>query len=166
MRQFVALVASSGRATVRAQPAEVVMFRSFGIAALIVTSAACGTDDPAATVADDFVIPLVKLSRDGELAAALIEANPSPPAKGSNTWTVELTDADGNPVVDQDVSAVLFMPEHGHGSSPTTVTPGANPGEYDISRITFTMGGVWEVRLISEGEATDRDVLFYVDVAD
>lgn len=142
------------------------MLRSIGMAAAITLLASCGTDDPAPIVADEFVIPLVKVSRDGALSASLVEANPSPPAKGNNTWLLELSDADGNPVEALDFSAVLYMPEHGHNSSPTTVSAEATPGRYEVSRITFTMGGVWEVRLISAGETTSRDVLFYVDVAD
>ena len=41
----------------------------------------------------------------------------------------------------------LFMPEMGHGSSPTKLekVPGGNI--YKISRVYFTMPGIWEVRV-------------------
>jgi hypothetical protein len=142
------------------------MLRSIGLAVAVALLASCGSDDPAPIVADEFVLPLVKASRDGALSVSLIEASLSPPARGNNTWTLEVSDADGNPVEALDFSVVLYMPAHKHGSSPTTVTEGTVAGEYSVSRINFTMSGVWEVRLISAGELADRDVVFYVDVAD
>jgi hypothetical protein len=46
-----------------------------------------------------------------------------------------------------DLKVSLFMPEMGHGSSPTRLekVPGGNI--YKISRVYFTMPGVWEVRV-------------------
>lgn len=143
------------------------MFRILALIAVASLVFACGTDgetDPIA--ADEFVIPLSKHSLDGELSATLVEATPSPPARGSNRWTLEVSDADGNPVEGLDLKAVLFMPEHRHGSSPTQITETDVPGEYEVSRMNFIMGGVWEVRLIDEGQVAARDVLFYVRVPD
>ncbi len=48
----------------------------------------------------------------------------------------------------------LWMPDMGHGSAPTTVTPimdtDGNPvlGAYRVSNVYFTMGGAWDVRVI------------------
>ncbi|MFI5390863.1 MAG: FixH family protein [Bacteriovoracales bacterium] len=46
-----------------------------------------------------------------------------------------------------DLKVSLFMPEMGHGSSPTKVEkiPGGNI--YKISKVFFTMPGIWEVRV-------------------
>lgn len=141
------------------------MFRSMSMFVAVALMAACGTD-PEAIPADPFVIPLEKTSLDSELSASLIEANPAPPAKGINTWRLALSDADGNPIEDLSFRVVLFMPKHGHGSSPTTVTSTDVAGEYLVSRINFTMGGVWEVRLQADDAGADHDVLFYVSVPD
>lgn len=142
------------------------MLRTIGAAAALALIVGCGSDEPPAIVADQFVIPLLKQSHDGELSVSLTGATPSPPAKGNNEWSLEITDADGLPVENLDFDVVLFMPEHGHGSSATTVAAGANPGDYNVTRINFIMGGIWEVQVISRGESPERDVSFYVDVAD
>lgn len=124
----------------------------------------CGNEEPK-VVADEFVIPLEKASLDGELTARLIEASPSPPAKGANNWSIELVDAAGEPVEANDFEIRLFMPEHGHPGARPTITDGDYEGEIN-ARLGFSMGGVWEVRLYRDGTAADQDVVFYVNVAD
>jgi hypothetical protein len=57
------------------------------------------------------------------------------------------------------------MPRHGHGAPTPSVTV-SDSGEYEISRINFIMGGLWEVRLYEEDQAADRDILFLVNVPD
>lgn len=44
------------------------------------------------------------------------------------------------------LKAVLWMPDMGHGSSPTRVAQGA-PGQFSVSQVYFSMGGFWEIRL-------------------
>jgi hypothetical protein len=46
----------------------------------------------------------------------------------------------------------LWMPEHGHGSSAVQVAP-ASEGCRVVSKVNFTMRGLWEVRI----ELTDGD---------
>lgn len=41
----------------------------------------------------------------------------------------------------------LYMPSMGHGSAPTTVSNGPRVGMYDVSRISFSMPGEWEVKV-------------------
>jgi len=127
--------------------------------------AGCAEETPADAAADDFVLPLTKQSLDAMWSASLVEASPSPPAKGSNTWRLHLRDVDGNPVEDADLRVRLFMPRHGHGAPTPDVTVNEN-GEYEISRINFIMGGLWEVRLYEQDQAADRDILFLVNVPD
>lgn len=46
------------------------------------------------------------------------------------------------------VKVVLWMPMHGHGSSPTAIEKlGQEVGVYKVSNMYFTMGGSWEVRV-------------------
>ena len=53
----------------------------------------------------------------------------------------------------------LWMPMHGHGSTPTTLTPSQTAGCSDISRINFTMLGEWEIRVkFSDGDDATFDV--------
>jgi hypothetical protein len=134
--------------------------------AMTLLAAACAEPEPATPVADEFVLPLTKQSLDQGLSATLVEASPSPPARGNNTWLIELSDADGNPVEDLTLKARLFMPQHRHGTSPTQVRATEVPGEYEVDRMNFIMGGVWEVRLYADTLAADREVFFYVSVPD
>jgi hypothetical protein len=54
----------------------------------------------------------------------------------------------------------LWMPEHGHGSTPTQVGP-VNDGCRLVSKVNFTMPGEWDVRV----ELLDGDAgAFMVDV--
>jgi hypothetical protein len=50
--------------------------------------------------------------------------------------------------LDGDFRVQLFMPDMGHGSSPTKIGKLAEPGLYTVNRIYFTMPGTWEVRVI------------------
>lgn len=51
------------------------------------------------------------------------------------------------------VKVTLWMPDHGHGSSPTRIQQEIGldgrplAGVYRVSRMYFTMGGLWEVRV-------------------
>ena len=48
---------------------------------------------------------------------------------------------------------VLWMPQHGHGSSPTRVAKfGQEIGVYEATNLYFTMGGRWEVRVVLKSE--------------
>lgn len=143
-----------------------VRMRLLTLLATVVLLTACAEETPAGTQADDFVLPLTKQSLDELWSATLVEANPSPPAKGNNEWRLSVSDANGTAMADANLSVRLFMPQHGHGSSAPEVAPSEISGEYDLSRINFIMGGVWEVRVYEEGAAADHDILFLVDVAD
>ncbi len=134
--------------------------------ALSLSAAACAEPAPTTPTADEFALPLTKQSLDEGMSATLVEADPAPPARGNNTWVIELADADGNPVEGLALKARPFMPQHRHGTSPTTVSATNVPGEYEIDRINFIMGGVWEIRLYADALAADREVFFYVNVPD
>lgn len=48
--------------------------------------------------------------------------------------------------------ARLWMPAHGHGSSPTTITPRAD-GCFQVERLNFVMTGEWELQTTWSGGA-------------
>lgn len=51
------------------------------------------------------------------------------------------------------VKVILWMPDMGHGSSPTEIQPVLDDsglpvtGAYDVSAIYFVMGGLWQVKV-------------------
>ena len=110
----------------------------------------CATEDRD----DDFAIGL---SKTGEyVVATFVSANPAPPIKGDNTWTLEFEDLAGEPVEGLTIVAVPMMPDHGHGTpvnAEVTVMP--TPGQYELSPVNLFMTGYWEITLeltLPEGE--------------
>jgi hypothetical protein len=84
------------------------------------------------------------LGNSGLFAFTLTKAEPPPPTKGDSTWTLFITDAQGNGLSNLMVSVVPRMPDHGHGSGvKTTVVPDANTGGYVASPVRLFMAGYW-----------------------
>ena len=81
--------------------------------------------------------------------ARVIAADNLPPQKLLNTWTIELTDLQGEPLPDAElVEFCTFMRVHGHGSGPLGgITALDEPGRFEIERMNFVMRGPWEVQL-------------------
>ncbi|MBS1984525.1 MAG: FixH family protein [Bdellovibrionales bacterium] len=76
---------------------------------------------------------------------------PTEDTEGSFTlkfWD-ERTGSDAGPYAHpgHDVAVKLFMPSMGHGSSPVTVTSTDQVGVYLATRVFFTMGGYWEIKV-------------------
>ena len=66
------------------------------------------------------------------------------PAKGTDTWTIEVDDASGNPVDGLVTSISPYMPDHRHGTTPVMVTA-AGSGTYTLSPLYLYMSGYWEI---------------------
>jgi hypothetical protein len=95
---------------------------------------------------DALAAGLEKTGRDGLLKVRLLQASPPGPAKGSNTWKIQVTDMAGNPVrgAKFDWTRSPWMPCHEHGTSVTPVAAetGAD-GSYAIDPLYFLMPGIW-----------------------
>ena len=89
---------------------------------------------------------LTRASASGALNVSLVSADPAPPARFTNTWTVTLSDAAHTPIVGAALHVVPYMPDHGHGTSIVpTITPNAD-GTYTVSNLYLFMAGVWRIR--------------------
>jgi len=93
------------------------------------------------------------LGAEGLINARLVDANPLPPTISTPSmpnpadWTVEFTDAKGEPVTDVELSAVCaYMPAHGHSGPPKKITAMDEPGRFKLDGLRFTMAGDWEVQ--------------------
>src|SRR6266404_6181855 len=53
-------------------------------------------------------------STGGGMKFVLVSSDPAPPAKGTDTWALRVTDTSGQAMSGLSLSAVLFMPDHGH----------------------------------------------------
>lgn len=110
---------------------------------------------------DDYTPGLTKTGPAG-YAVVLTESDPVPGRTGNYAWTIQVRDAADQPVEGAVITARPFMPDHGHGTSPTpTVTP-AGGGNYAISPINLFMSGYWTIRLtMRDGSGADLDVVTF-----
>jgi hypothetical protein len=109
---------------------------------------------------DTYVANLTKASTSGQMKVTLVASDPAPPVKGTNVWTVKVTDAAGNPMPG-DLTIAPFMPDHGH-PSPTKPDVAPQPdGTIKISSLYLFMGGVWRITITSGTES----VAFFFCVA-
>ena len=88
------------------------------------------------------------LSRGGLVSASYTSEPAEIPLGAIHTWTVTLTDKDGNPVEDADMSLSADMPEHRHGTTTRPrVSPAGTPGSYRVEGMNFHMPGWWRITL-------------------
>lgn len=118
----------------------------------------CQTDRRAET----YTANMQKPGRLGALQFTLVQSDPAPPGKGTNTWTLKLQDKSGNPVTGATVTARPLMPDHGHGTSVVPqVTPAAD-GTYGIAPLYLFMAGLWQITLnVQAGATTDVAVFSF-----
>jgi hypothetical protein len=123
----------------------------------------CDTDPRAET----YSAGLSAAATDGTVKVSFVDAMPTPPTKGMNTWTIQLSDANGQPMNGATIAVLPFMPDHGHGSSITPqVTPMPTAGNYQVSLLDLFMPGIWDVTFTitpSSGPAETLKFTFCVD---
>lgn len=127
------------------------------------TAAACAKDPRVVA----YAVGVDAISTDGALSVHFLDASPAPPAKGNNTWRVQVLDSDGKPVNGAAIVTKAFMPDHGHGSSikPEATSKGAD-GTYEITPVNLFMPGVWQITFTvtpAGGKAESAIVNFCVD---
>lgn len=133
-------------------------FRPAVIAPLAFTAAlaACGSEagPPAAEASGDDVSctadprldtydgELDKAGERGVLSFRFFELDPAPPARGLNTFHLQVT----GDVMPDELDVDLRMPDHGHGTSITPIiSADAAPGTYTIRQLFLFMPGVWRL---------------------
>lgn len=91
----------------------------------------------------------------------IVESDPSPPKKGTNTMTLEIADAAGKAVDGATVAVTPWMPDHAHGSALTPVATPLGGGRYAISKLYYPMPGLWQVTIsVQMPGAAAKDVAF------
>ncbi len=98
------------------------------------------------TRADSFTTGMNKSTKGGTVVS-LVEASPAPPARNNNDWVLELTDEEGELIVDAAIALNPFMPDHGHGSPREPVVKELGEGRYSAGPIAFFMPGYWSVEI-------------------
>jgi hypothetical protein len=146
---------------------------------LLLGLAACGTDSgddemevDCATVTnvDTFVVGLDKPGTTGVYDFKLMSATPAPPARGNNTWVVQVNAMNagvvGAPIDGATIKVTPFMPSHQHGTGVVVeIMPMTEPGQYQLSPVNLWMQGVWETTIrATVGTTSDSAVYkFCVD---
>lgn len=124
-----------------------------------------GDDDGAITCRTDpsaqrYMSGMKQEGTSHALTFTLALADPAPPARGQNTWTVRV-DKGGAPQTNATLEVTPWMPKHGHG---TSVVPMVTPSgsDYIISPLYFFMPGLWQVTIkASAGGVTDSAVFTF-----
>ena len=140
--------------------------------------AACGTNsgdddtDPPVDCSmvqgtDTFTVPLEHQGANGKIEFQMMSAEPAPPARGDNTWIVQLNSMAsgvvGNPIDGATIHVTPFMPAHQHGTPvEVQIAPAGQPGQYTLSPVNLWMPGVWETTIdVTRGSTTDRAVYHF-----
>jgi hypothetical protein len=117
------------------------------------------TDDPRA---DHYTAGMQKTGPKGQLAVTLVSADPGPPIKGTNTWTVLVTDTTAGPQSGATLKVTPFMPDHGHGTSVKPVISAlTDAGQYKVTPLYLFMAGLWQVTLDVTTSAGTRDAIVF-----
>lgn len=137
--------------------------------------AACGSSDGGPDASDmvdcstiqgtdTFRVGLEHQGANGAVDFQMMSADPAPPARGDNTWEIQLNTMSsgvvGSPLDGATINVTPFMPAHQHGTPvQVQVTPAGDPGQYTLSPVNLWMPGVWETTIdVSSGSTTDHAV--------
>lgn len=148
----------------------------FGALALVV-AAACGGSTPSDQTADGGEVidcskdarvtaykpGLTTTSTSGALSFVLVKSDPGPPTRGTDTWTIKVSNASTQaPMTGLSMTVLPFMPDHGHGTAVNaTVTANAD-GTYTVAPLYFFMPGVWRITFTSTAPADTAQFLFCI----
>ncbi|MGN6109747.1 MAG: FixH family protein [Kofleriaceae bacterium] len=138
--------------------------------ALVALAAGCGDDAShhdesyncaEETRADEFVTGLEKTGAMGKLTFQLLSAAPAPPARGDNTWVIQVNSITGGstgaPLTGATMTVTPFMPDHGHGSPKQTMVEAMpEPGQYQLAPVNMWMPGLWETTINVSGPESDK----------
>ncbi len=97
-----------------------------------------------------------------------LSVEPEPSALRINelhSWTLDLTDANGEPVTGAQFEITGGMPEHNHGlPTKPLVTTEEPAGSYRLEGMRFHMHGYWEIRVRVSAEPGSDTVLLKLDI--
>lgn len=108
---------------------------------------------------DEYTAGMTRIGANG-YTVALLDSVPLPARKGKYTWTIRVVDPAMTPATGFDVRVTPTMPDHGHGTSPSTITPGSD-GTYTISQMDLFMTGLWNIRIAIRDASSELDFVAY-----
>lgn len=100
-------------------------------------------------------------STSGSRKYVLLTADPAPPARGTDTWSIRITDAGGTAQTGLSVGVLPFMPDHGHGTSVNASVTANQDGTYTVAPLYFFMPGVWRITFSIGSNQADVGEFFF-----
>ncbi|HTR51853.1 MAG TPA: FixH family protein [Kofleriaceae bacterium] len=122
------------------------------------------------TASDDnpqtYIAGLQVMGTSQKMAFSLLDAMPAPPARGNNTWMVQInammSDAMVGPAVtDATIVATPFMPDHGHGTPILVGVTNNGGGQYELTPVNLWMPGYWVTTLVVTSPTAGTDTAQY-----
>jgi hypothetical protein len=113
---------------------------------------------------DTYVANLTKAGKSG-LSFVLKTSDPAPPARGTNNWTLAITDTTGAGVAGATIDVKPFMPLHGHGSSIVPTITDSGGGAYVLSNLYLFMPGLWTITINAKAGAISDAAVFTFCIA-
>ena len=104
--------------------------------------------------------PVTIQSQAKTMKFTLNQSSPAPPARGTDTWNIHVTDANGTALSNLTLTAKPFMPDHGHGPAVNSSVSNDGNGDYTVRDLYFFMPGVWQVTFTAQG-STDSAVFMF-----
>lgn len=105
----------------------------------------------AETRAQTYTVGLEEMGRKGLIDMRLMNADPAPPARGDNTWLVQLatlgSDGPAASVVGATLKVSPYMPDHMHGTPITVEVTDQGSGMYQLTPVNLWMPGYWETTI-------------------
>ena len=116
-----------------------------------------GYDCSMETRADTFSAGMSKVGTQGMLTFKLMSSQPAPPARGNNTWDLDIVDSTGAAVTGATLVVTPFMPDHNHGTSIKTIVTEPTPGHYVLTSVNLWMPGFWQTTIEATPQGATAD---------
>jgi hypothetical protein len=129
-------------------------------------SLSCDTDPRVSRFAPN----IEKTTQRKTFKVRIVSAEPTPPAKGLNTWIVRVLSPSGSPVSSASLalhresdSPDPSMPDHGHGSLTNAAVVRRANGDFVVEPLDLFMPGVWRVGfdVSAPGQQSDTVAFFF-----
>ncbi len=89
--------------------------------------------------------------------------SPDPPQVGEVDMEMELS-VDGQLPEEVEVDVEPWMPSHDHGSNTDAVVSEEKPGRFVVEDLTFSMAGIWELRVAVDWDGGADEVIWDFEV--
>lgn len=87
-------------------------------------------------------------SSSGRLQVTARTIDGEPPARGANSFEIEIVRSDGGAATQSGIEAVTpWMPAMGHGTSARPTVAEIGEGRYRVDSVLLFMPGLWELRV-------------------